>query len=689
MNIRHLALPALSPILLALASVSCGGGGGGGDAIASVSEVFPLSGALTDASTITVSGRSSLSDLAALRVGGVDATTTDDFATWTADVPLATGSNTLAIEVEDADGNVTPVDEVVVRRRVILRFVDGIDVDPDRDVAWLVDSLEDTLYVLDPVRGDLAPISGPNLGAGTLFTIPFDVVAGRGSSTVYVADSIRDSIFRVDTATGDRTELSLSGDSIEFGGGRGGIELDSTAGFLIVAAENGLFLVDPILQTSKRIVAAQTSGGSKGFVDVAVDDSTGEVFVIQESDLQRFDVPSGNLTTLAAGSQSQNTELTSANALDVDPDTGLLYVLALVGRQVVRIDPQTSKLEPIAALDPETLPRGLAFDAENARLLVTDFITDTIFTAETEPGSKPEILHTSRLGNGPAVRNVEDLEMHGDELYYSETGEYSVGLLDLRTGNRRLVSGDGRGEGIDIGDNYGIAVDREGGRMFVADLGDAVLNLILEVDLATGDRTILAEGGEPGGYEFPIDVALLPNGKLLVLDTDVDGIFELDPDTGVQRAVTQNGDGKGDDFLAFLESMAPAPGEGVVFVGDHNAGIGTIKAVQLDSGVRTVLSGSGVGQGEGVGVPVGMAFDAENARLFVLDAGGRKIFWVDLETGNRTVVSSKDRGTGPSLQSAHGLVWDARRNLLFTHSGIDAAMLAVSAASGDRIIISK
>lgn len=687
MNTRSLPLLALALLPLTLTGLACGGGGGGEDPTAPVSQVFPLSGAVTDATTVTVSGRSSVTGLEGVRVAGVPATSTDAFETWSAEVPLAAGSNTLPIELEDADGNVTQVDQVVVRRRSLLRRPDGIDMDPVRGVAWMVDAQGNTLFALDPGDGDLEPLSGPNDGGGQLFTVPFDVAAVPGTSTVYVADSARQTIFRVDTATGDRTELVPSGDAFTFIGGDGGMDFDPVSGLLYVAARNGFFEFDPAQASSKRVIAAESGQFKMGFLDVVVDEVTGDVFVIQENRVEQYDPGTGQLTTLVTGTTSQYTELLGADTLALDPSTGILYVLS--GRQVLQLDPSTFEPTRTVAFDLPSLPRGTAFDSTNDRLLVTDVVTDTVWVAGKEPGSTAEVLATSRLGGGALVRSVEDLELHGGELYYLETSTYSVGSVDLATGSRRMVSGDDRGAGLEFEDVYGFTVDPARGRAFVADFGDNVLNLILEVDLATGDRAILAEGDAQTGYAFPLDVDLLPDGKLLILDTQLDGVVEMDPDSGLQRTITARGDGKGPAFKSSLLSMAPAPTEGLVFVADRQSGVSSIQAVQLDSGVRTLIADTGVGQGEVIGWPDAMAFDPESRRLFVLDISNRQIVAIDLDTLDRTLVASTDRGTGPPLQNVDSLAFDAGRNQLFTYSGLDDAILAVSPTSGDRVLVAK
>jgi hypothetical protein len=91
---KHFALPAVAGYFaVALLLTACGGGGGSStpttDTVApAATVVFPPDNAFTDATTLTITGTATdSSSISAVQVNGVDATTSDGFATWQAVLP--------------------------------------------------------------------------------------------------------------------------------------------------------------------------------------------------------------------------------------------------------------------------------------------------------------------------------------------------------------------------------------------------------------------------------------------------------------------------------------------------------------------------------------------------------------------------------------------------------------------------
>ncbi len=96
--------------LLAVALTGCGGGGGTATAPDSTPDSFSFA-PVVDASKnsmvvsapIVVRGTAADTEnpVTAVRINGVDAVSSDGYATWTATVPLTAGENTLVLELED------------------------------------------------------------------------------------------------------------------------------------------------------------------------------------------------------------------------------------------------------------------------------------------------------------------------------------------------------------------------------------------------------------------------------------------------------------------------------------------------------------------------------------------------------------------------------------------------------------
>jgi hypothetical protein len=118
---RHAGTAAVMAAALLL--VACGGGGGGGVGGAGpgarATVVFPPASASVDGESVMVRGTAVVDagTVAAVRVNGVAATSTDGFRTWTAAVPISPGTADLVVETETDGGTVDPrAASVPVRR---------------------------------------------------------------------------------------------------------------------------------------------------------------------------------------------------------------------------------------------------------------------------------------------------------------------------------------------------------------------------------------------------------------------------------------------------------------------------------------------------------------------------------------------------------------------------------------------
>ena len=106
---RYFLITSLVTMLAA-----CGGSGGDGgddaDTSAPTAHIsFPPPVSATEGGSVTLRGTTSdASEVTVVRVNGVDATSTDNFATWDATVDLSPGLNTLTVETGDIALNGAP-----------------------------------------------------------------------------------------------------------------------------------------------------------------------------------------------------------------------------------------------------------------------------------------------------------------------------------------------------------------------------------------------------------------------------------------------------------------------------------------------------------------------------------------------------------------------------------------------------
>lgn len=252
-----------------------------------------------------------------------------------------------------------------------------------------------------------------------------------------------------------------------------------------------------------------------------------------------------------------------------------------------------------------------------------------------------------------------------------------------RRGLRRLVppaaSPAPAGSGPSLGFPHAI-VAGPSGSFFVADKRSSSgwtdeEGAIVRID-ADGTRTVLADRAHGSGPLLRgMDLFLEPDGRLLY------GLKRVDPATGNWVALPSSGP---HHSPSFSEPATLLAGDVVYFAGatallrqDRATGIYALASGCLLSN-NCVLIGTGPLFG-GIDVIAPWTDDA------LLVGGGAGITGVDLATGDRTLLSGTGRGTGPSVYSPDALVVEPSGNIL---AGVEAAILRIDPATGDRTVVS-
>ncbi|HRI64777.1 MAG TPA: PQQ-binding-like beta-propeller repeat protein [Polyangium sp.] len=133
------------------------------------------------------------------------------------------------------------------------------------------------------------------------------------------------------------------------------------------------------------------------------------------------------------------------------------------------------------------------------------------------------------------------------------------------------------------------------------------------------------------------------------------------------------------------QAMAVDSAKGRIIVLGYRA----LYAVDLASGMFTVISDMTTGTGPTLDATSTMALDLANNRALVLQGNGSTDFAlvaVDLSSGNRTVLSSATMGSGPSAYSPEGATYDPTKNRTIT--GDSTRVIAIDNATGNRTILS-
>ena len=238
-------------------------------------------------------------------------------------------------------------------------------------------------------------------------------------------------------------------------------------------------------------------------------------------------------------------------------------------------------------------PAAAALDASRSRLLVlndfADFIVQepwALYAVDLPSGDRTIVSdETHGIGPLPMQGTIEAGAMAFDPTSYRvyvAWGAYLV-EVDLATGDRVEVSGPNVGGGPLFETARAVALDMANGRAFLA---DPLADVIVAVDLTTGDRTVLVDGIGGGTYSSGLTSVALDaaNNRLLVADDATDSIYAVDPTTGDVVPFSGVARGTGAPFLV-PRDLAVDSARNRVLVADDESLI----SVDLSSGNRVAL----------------------------------------------------------------------------------------------------
>jgi hypothetical protein len=109
-------------------------------------------------------------------------------------------------------------------------------------------------------------------------------------------------------------------------------------------------------------------------------------------------------------------------------------------------------------------------------------------------------------------------------------------------------------------------------------------------------------------------------------------------------------------------------------------------SVDLSTGNRTLISGSGVGSGPALTQATDI--EIEKAGTLLVDTQSLPgVFRIDPVTGDRTILSSNSVGTGPMFGDPVGMALQSTGTILMDDASLNA-LLQIDPVSGNRAILS-
>jgi hypothetical protein len=502
-----------------------------------------------------------------------------------------------------------------------------------------------------------------------VFSFPSKVIVDEANDRALVLDDAA-SVFVVDLQTGNRSVLSgpeQPGPAIH---SLTGLTLDAARGRALVIDSNypdwTIFAID--LLTGERTVFSGGATGTGPALSVArdleLDVANQRVLVLQPRQIIGVDLATGNRSVVLDATAATGKEFKSPYLLLMDASRGR-YLIQDAYQGLIAVDMATGAGSVLSASVSSV--GDMVRDGDILLFLAYDDVKEhNLATGVTTT------LASLSVGSGPYVRLSGGLGLDSSRSRVLVSNEY-VGLLaiDRTTRSRSYLTKAALGVGERLVTPRHLTIDEGNHRALVtSDSGD-----IVEVDLLNGNRklwTNIAPYDALGG--IVIDAK---RGHAIV--TDETALQRVDMAT--RELAVLNGSTY--DLLNRSTLAMDEANDRVLIAND-----GSLYAVDLKTGTRSVLSSSTKGTGVALSWVTSVALDAAHNRAFVAERLTRAIVEIDLATGTRSVLSSSSVGSGVALSSPETLIYDsAATRLLIADQGLEA-LIAVNVTTGARTVVS-
>jgi sugar lactone lactonase YvrE len=686
----------------------------------SASIVFPPANSMTDGNTVTVYGTASDNGtIAAVRVNGLNAQTSDGYSNWEVSVPLATGSNTLTVATEDSASNTDPqADQAVIERKRYIAQPDAIALDNPNNRYLVTDNYLSAVIAVDLTTGERTVLSDKNTpDANNSFVWLEDIAIDSANNRALALDSNLDAVIAVDLTSGARTVLSDNSTP------DANNPFDTPRSIAIDSANNRALVVDSDLDA---VIAVDLISGARTVLsddstpdannrldmprDIAIDSANNRALVadIQLNAVIAVDLTSGARTVLhqflliftppfgfitdgppnsIAIDSTNNRALVTVGS----PADAVIALDLTTGASTVLSDDSTPDAD-----NPFVWLEGITMDSANNRVLVTDSYWDAVIAVGLTDGSRTMLSDDSTPdADNPLVvpRDIAMDSANNRILVVDALG--TVIAVDLTTGVRAVISDNRTPDDYSAfsGPN-GIAPDPANNRVLITDADLIGTGAVIAVDLTTGAHSILSDNSTPNninslGYLFGIAMDSA-NNRVLVVDGSKRAVISVDLTTGARTILSDNSTPDANNPF-----MSP---RGIVLDSTNNRALvtnidlivpGAVIAVDLTTGARTVLTNGSIPDANNpFDFPISITLDPVNNRALVTDIGA--VIAVDLTTGARTVLSGEGTPDNHNLLiSPNGIALDSANNqFIVGDTGLDA-LIKGHLESGERVIFSK
>ncbi len=477
-----------------------------------------------------------------------------------------------------------------------------------KDNIVISDVNNQSLVLVDSNNGDRSTLSSEVLGSGPDLERNLSLTVDSSIDIAYVSSGLSESIIlKVNLLTGDRTVIT-----------------DINEGMANSFLSASGFFFD--IENNQLIFHIQSKGTS------ILDFATGSSQIIPNTSLFGKHALSFN-NMLYRFNQSEN----SIERIDLDGE-GVKTIINTKQGQNNQI----------------TGSFGSVFNSKLQKLFFMDSIGVMSFDIESKEVSLLSGINSCNcpplpMGSGQGMTMTKDnkqlLIFRKDGL--EETALLSVNISD---GTRAVISAYDITSEFNFTNPIDVVIDHEDAYSYVLDSsnhhGDSLEVKIFQVNMKTGEKTLVSSNATHGGIEFtkPNSLTYQPKDNSLLVIQKTSNKHEVEiitvNITSGERSLILHDIGneislaKHDSQLVMDNSLLLKDGN-LVIMGEDS-----IYKVDLTSGKSQMLSSNELGQGVKSTLLDTLSYDAEYNRLYVRDKYFYGVFSIDILTGNRSLLVS-------------------------------------------------
>lgn len=360
----------------------------------------PQDNATVNASRISVSGQASDPDgISEIRVNGELATSNDDFLTWTADVPLVFGTNTITVSTADTFLNINPTASIITIENLAVGLAAPVDiaVDDAGSRILVLDGQLRALIEINLITSEHTIISNDITPDKLIpFIDPYRIAVSTTTDKAWVIDHGYEDLIAVDLATGGR---SLLVDTVTTGPGESLQDARDIA--LDEISNHALLLVGDLNSAvnDTRVISVDLADGGRSILSDGsipnADNPLGRLFdgmsiVFDSVGFRLLVMQRGGLRSVdpLTGQRSVFSDAGIDGAVDATLDliNNRVLILNRVNSTLYRADLNSGDVQSIWPVHIGGDPQRIAFDPLNNRTLVLYKFRNEIFATDMVTG---------------------------------------------------------------------------------------------------------------------------------------------------------------------------------------------------------------------------------------------------------------------------------------------------------------